>query len=324
MKISNSDEKFTPTVDWIADKYFELNEWLFNGRLGNCLFEVFTRGEGMETNMGHFRFTGRGVKYNKRTGQMYYYTGYGEKEKINADNFALRTKPMIGLNGNYKRTEYMWLNTLVHEMCHYYTYMGGRKPLQAHGIDFRQIASVVGIRSNGIFEIKRLCDAENAGDLDEKIAARRQKREENKKSKMTAILVFRTNGDVQLITTTNQKLIDVVIANNNKPICKRILATNDKSYIEYLWEEGYKHNISPSKSGTNYKYWSVQGEDLVDEIKNYDFTVLRGEPMNETYQFTNEDIKLMVEMVLDKLKGEDNLIDITPDMILSDDFGLEQ
>ena len=226
---------------------------------------------------------------------------------------------MIGLNGNYKRTEYMWLNTLVHEMCHYYTYMGGRRPVQAHGIDFRQIASIVGIRSNGIFNIKRICDAENVGELDEKIAARRQKREENKKSKMTALLVFRTNGDVQLITTTNQKLIDVVIANNNKPICKRILATNDKSYIEYLWGEGYKHNISPSKSGTNYKYWSVQGEDLVDEIKNYDFTVLKGEPMNEAYQFTNEDIKLMVEMVLDRLKGEDNLIDITPDMILSDD-----
>ena len=322
MKISNSDEKFTPTVDWIADKYFELNEWLFNGRLGNCLFEVFTRGEGMETSLGHFRFTGRGIKYSERTGQMYYYTGYGEKEKIDANNFALYTKPMIGLNGNYKRTEYMWLNTLVHEMCHYYTYMGGRRPVQAHGIDFRQIASIVGIRSNGIFNIKRICDAENVGELDEKIAARRQKREENKKSKMTALLVFRTNGDVQLITTTYQKIIDAVIANNNKPICKRILATNDKSYIEYLWGEGYKHNISPSKSGTNYKYWPVQGEDLVDEIKNYDFTVLRGEPMNETYQFTNEDIKLMVEMVLDKLKGEDNLIDITPDMILSDDSGL--
>ena len=320
MEISNSDEKFTPTVDWIAEKYYELNEWLFNGRLDNCLFEVFTRGEGMETSLGHFRFTGRGVKYNERTRQMYYYTGYGEKEKINADNFALRTKPMIGLNGNYKRTEYMWLNTLVHEMCHYYTYMGGRRPVQAHGIDFRQIASVVGIRSNGIFDIKRLCDAENAGDLDEKIAARRQKREENKKSKMTALLVFRTNGDVQLITTTNQKLIDVVIANNNKPICKRILATNDKSYIEYLWGEGFKHNMSPSKSGTNYKYWSVQGENLVDEIKNYDFTVLKGEPMNEAYQFTTEDIKLMVEMVLDRIKGEENdMVDITPDMILSDD-----
>lgn len=324
MEISKSDEKFTPTVDWIADKYFELNEWLFNGRLGNCLFEVFTRGEGMETSMGHFRFTGRGIKYSERTGQMYYYPDYGQKEKIDADNFALYTKPMIGLNGNYKRTEYMWLNTLVHEMCHYYTYMGGRRPVQAHGIDFRQISSIVGIRSNGIFNIKRICDAENAGELDEKIAARRQARDENKKSKMTALLVFRTNGDVQLITTTYQKIIDVVIANNNKPVCKRILATNDKSYIEYLWGEGYKHNISPSKSGTNYKYWSVQGEDLVDEIKNYDFTVLKGEPMNEAYQFTNEDIKLMVEMVLDRLKGEDNLIDITPDMILSDDSGLER
>lgn len=320
MEISNSDEKFTPTVDWIAEKYYELNEWLFNGRLDNCLFEVFTRGEGMETSMGHFRLTGRGVKYNKRTGQMYYYTGYGEKEKIDADNFALCTKPMIGLNGNYKRTEYMWLNTLVHEMCHYYTYMGGRRPVQAHGIYFRQIASIVGIRSNGIFDIKRLCDAENAGELDEKIAARRQAREENKKSKMTALLVFRTNGDVQLITTTNQKLIDVVIANNNKPICKRILATNDKSYIEYLWGEGFKHNMSLSKSSTKYKYWPVQGEDLVDEIKNYDFTVLKGEPMNETYQFTNEDIKLMVEMVLDRIKEKENdMVDITPDMILSDD-----
>ena len=38
------------------------------------------------------------------------------------------------------------------------------------------------------------------------------------------------------------------------------------------------------------------------------------------YQFTNEDIKLMVEMVLDRIKGKENdLADITPDMILSDD-----
>ena len=59
---------------------------------------------------------------------------------------------------------------------------------------------------------------------------------------------------------------------------------------------------------------------MVDEIKNYDFTVLKGESMNEAYQFTTEDIKLMVEMVLDRIKGEENdMVDITPDMILSDD-----
>ena len=28
MEISNSDEKFTPTVDWIAEKYYELGGYL--------------------------------------------------------------------------------------------------------------------------------------------------------------------------------------------------------------------------------------------------------------------------------------------------------
>ena len=317
MEISNSDEKFTPTVDWIAEKYFELNEWLFNGKLGNCLFEVYTSGKGMERSLGHFRFTGTGVKYDKRTRQMYY-TSYGYKENIDADNFAYYTKPMIGLNGNYKRTEHMWLNTLVHEMCHYYTYMNGRVPVQAHGTEFRQIGQIVGARSNGVFDIKRLCDAENIGELDGEIAAKRQARDDKKKNNMTALLVFRTNGDIQLITTTSQGVIQQVVDDNNKLICKRVVSTNDIGYIEYLWSLGYKHNMR------TYRYWPVQGKDLVDEIKNYDFTVLKGEPMNEAYQFTNEDIKLMVEMVLDRIKGENNLADITPDMILSDDFGLER
>lgn len=321
MEISNSDEKFTPTVDWIAEKYFELNEWLFNGKLGNCLFEVYTSGKGMERSLGHFRFTGKGVKYNKRTRRMYWVDPVWLdvlEVDITAENFVEYTKPMIGLNGNYKRTEHMWLNTLVHEMCHYYTYMNGRVPVQAHGTEFRQIGQIVGIRSNGVFDIKRLCDAENIGELDGEIAAKRQARDDKKKNNMTALLVFRNNGDIQLITTTSREVIQKVVDDNNKLICKRVVSTNDIGYIEYLWSLGYKHNMR------TYRYWPVQGKDLVDEIKNYDFTVLKGEPMNEAYQFTNEDIKLMVEMVLDRIKGEDNLVDITPDMILSDDSGLER
>lgn len=320
MEISNSDEKFTPTVDWIAEKYFELNEWLFNGKLGNCLFEVYTSGKGMERSLGHFRFTGKGVKYNKRTRRMYWVDPVWVdvlEVNITAENFVEYTKPMIGLNGNYKRTEHMWLNTLVHEMCHYYTYMNGRVPVQAHGTEFRQIGQIVGVRSNGVFDIKRLCDAENIGELDGEIAAKRQARDDKKKNNMTALLVFRTNGDIQLVTTTSQEVIRKVVDDNNKLICKRIVSTNDIGYIEYLWSLGYKHNMR------TYRYWPVQGKDLVDEIKNYDFTVLKGEPMNEAYQFTNEDIKLMVEMVLDRINRKDNLVDITPDMILSDDSGLE-
>jgi hypothetical protein len=321
MEISNSDEKFTPTVDWIAEKYFELNEWLFNGKLGNCLFEVYTSGKGMERSLGHFRFTGTGVKYNKRTRRMYWVDPVWLdvlEVDITAENFVEYTKPMIGLNGNYKRTEHMWLNTLVHEMCHYYTYMNGRVPVQAHGTEFRQIGQIVGTRSNGVFDIKRLCDAENIGELDGEIAAKRQARDDKKKNNMTALLVFRTNGDIQLITTTSHDLVRQIVSDNNKLICKKILSSNDNAYIEYLWSLGYKHNMRA------YRYWPVQGKDLVDEIQNYDYSVLKGNEMNEAYQFTNEDIKLMVEMVLDRIKGEDNLVDITPDMILSDDSGLER
>ena len=317
MEISKSDEKFTPTVDWITEKYFDLNEWLFNSRLGNCLFEIYTTGEGMETSLGHFRFTGRGVKYNKRTRQMYY-TDYGQEKKIDADNFVYYAKPMIGLNGNYKRTEHMWLNTLVHEMCHYYTYMGGRVPIQAHGIEFRQIASIVGIRSNGIFDIKRLCDAENTGELDGKIAAKRQARDDIKKNNMTALFIFMKNREIRLVTTTKQSLIDEIVSESNGLLCKKIVATSDANFIEYLWSLGYKKNM------LTYRYWPLKDNSILDELKKYKTETIKSyENMSENIQLTMEDINFMVENALNKILGKENdLVDITPDMILSDDGGL--
>lgn len=314
MEISNSDEKFVPTVDWIAEKYFELNEWLFKGKLGNCLFEIYTTGKGMETTLGHFRFTGTNIKYDKRTRQMYY-AGYGLKENINADNFVHYTRPMIGLNGNYKRTEHMWLNTLVHEMCHYYTYMNGRVPVQAHGTEFRHIGSIVGIRSNGIFDIKRLCDAENIGELDGEIAARRKARDDKKKSNMTALFIFMKNAEIRLVTTTKQSLVNEIVRKSNGLICKKIVATSDANFIEYLWSLGYKNNMS------TYRYWSIKDKSIIDELKKYKTETIKSyENMLENIQLTTEDINFMVESALNKILGKENeLVDITPDMILSDD-----
>lgn len=317
MEISNSDEKFVPTVDWIAEKYFELNEWLFKGKLGNCLFEIYTTGKGMETTLGHFRFTGTNIKYDKRTRQMYY-AGYGLKENINADNFVHYTRPMIGLNGNYKRTEHMWLNTLVHEMCHYYTFMNGRVPVQAHGTEFRHIGSIVGIRSNGIFDIKRLCDAENIGELDGEIAARRKARDDKKKSNMTALFIFMKNAEIRLVTTTKQSLVNEIVRKSNGLICKKIVATSDANFIEYLWSLGYKNNMS------TYRYWSIKDKSIIDELKKYKTETLKSyEHMLENIQLTMEDINFIVESALNKILGKENeLVDITPDMILSDDGGL--
>ena len=317
MEISNSDEKFVPTVDWIAEKYFELNEWLFKGKLGNCLFEIYTTGKGMETTLGHFRFTGTNIKYDKRTRQMYY-AGYGLKENINADNFVHYTRPMIGLNGNYKRTEHMWLNTLVHEMCHYYTYMNGRVPVQAHGTEFRHIGSIVGIRSNGIFDIKRLCDAENIGELDGEIAARRKARDDKKKSNMTALFIFMKNAEIRLVTTTKQSLVNEIVRKSNGLICKKIVATSDANFIEYLWSLGYK------KNRLTYRYWPLENNSVLDELKKYSTKTLKSyENMLENVQLTMEDINFMVESALNKILGKENdMVDITPDMILSDDSGL--
>ena len=317
MEISNSDEKFVPTVDWIAEKYFELNEWLFKGKLGNCLFEIYTTGKGMETTLGHFRLTGTNIKYDKRTRQMYY-AGYGLKENINADNFVHYTRPMIGLNGNYKRTEHMWLNTLVHEMCHYYTFMNGRVPVQAHGTEFRHIGSIVGIRSNGIFDIKRLCDAENIGELDGEIAARRKARDDKKKSNMTALFIFMKNAEIRLVTTTKQSLVNEIVGKSNGLTCKKIVATSDANFIEYLWSLGYKNNMS------TYRYWSIKDKSIIDELKKYKTETLKSyEHMLENIQLTMEDINFIVESALNKILGKENdLADITPDMILSDDGGL--
>jgi hypothetical protein len=221
---------------------------------------------------------------------------------------------MIGLNGNYKRTEKMWLNTLVHEMCHYYTYMNGHVPVQSHGSEFRNIATFVGQKSNGTFEIKRLCDSENVGELDSNIVAKIKARDEKKKSNMTALLVFRTNGEVQLVTTTSKELIKQIINDNNKYICNKILSTNDNAYIEYLWSLGFKHNMR------TYRFWPVKGKDLVGEIKKYEYSVLKGVEMDKSYSITNENIKTMVEAVLNNIIGKnDELVDITPDMILSNE-----
>ena len=317
MEISNSDEKFVPTVDWIAEKYFELNEWLFKGKLGNCLFEIYTTGKGMETTLGHFRLTGTNIKYDKRTRQMYY-AGYGLKENINADNFVHYTRPMIGLNGNYKRTEHMWLNTLVHEMCHYYTFMNGRVPVQAHGTEFRHIGSIVGIRSNGIFDIKRLCDAENIGELDGEIAARRKARDDKKKSNMTALFIFMKNAEIRLVTTTKQSLVNEIVGKSNGLTCKKIVATSDANFIEYLWSLGYKKNM------LTYRYWPLKDNSILDELKKYKTETIKSyENMSENIQLTMEDINFMVENALNKILGKENdLADITPDMILSDDGGL--
>lgn len=133
MEISNSSEKMKPTTSWMKEKYNELNDWLFGGFLGPCQFEVFTTGKGSQgRTLGHFYMNGRGLKYEKYGRRMFYQDWDGSKIYISPQTFYVYCKPVIGLNGNYSATEQALLNTLLHEMCHYYVYYKGIYPTQAH------------------------------------------------------------------------------------------------------------------------------------------------------------------------------------------------
>ena len=40
--------KFKPTTEWIAQKYNEMNSLLFDNKLGECNFRIFTSGKGSQ------------------------------------------------------------------------------------------------------------------------------------------------------------------------------------------------------------------------------------------------------------------------------------
>ena len=101
-----------------------------------------------------------------------------ERIYIDRNNFAELCHPTIELNGNYSGTEHGFLETLVHEMCHYYTEMDGYCPRQGHGFEFRNIGSIVTSRSNGMFTIQRLASAEQMTELElsDEMKAKRERR----------------------------------------------------------------------------------------------------------------------------------------------------
>lgn len=317
MDISNSQEKFTPDTAWMRKKYIELNDWLFGGQLGPCLFEIYTTGRGSQGNsLGHFRLTGDKLIIRRSDRRIISKSLYPETQ-ITKDNFYEIVKPVIGFNGHYKRTELAWLTTLTHEMCHYYTYMRGYAPVQAHGPEFRSIASYVSHKSNGIFEIKRLSNCETDSELDAEMVAKAKRKEENKKNNIVALLIFKQNGEIQLVTTTSKNLIDQIIRLNlpiNNGRCEKILKSNDSNLIEYLWSKGYKNNMRA------YRYWRITKQEVVDEFNKYpnEKIIMNMNKTNESINITANDIREMVEMAINKIQNKNEFIEISPNDIFSD------
>ena len=256
------DKTFKPTREWMAAKYAEMNEQLFNGSLGNCSFDIFTTGRGSQGGtLGWFKIKGSRILIERRSRRMYK-DGW-DRIYINRSNFADLCYPTIELNGNYTGTEYGFLATLVHEMCHYYTYMNGYAPKQGHGPEFKEIGYIVSSRSNGLFTIQRLATAEEMSQLElsDEMKEKRAKRLANKKSSVSAVLVFTTNGKVKLTMTSSQNLIDT-ISNEENRRGENVITTNDSSVIDYLFSKGYRKNMR------TWRYWSLEDKPWINEFKN--------------------------------------------------------
>jgi len=257
------DKTFKPTVEWMTAKYAEMNDQLFRGELGECNFKVFTTGKGSEGGtLGWFKITSRGIRVDRYSRRMFKISNWGTKIFVNKDNFTTMCSPAIELNGNYTGTEHGFLATLVHEMCHYYTYMNGYCPRQGHGREFKDIGYVVSSRSNGMFTIQRLASAEQMSELElsAEMKAKREKRLSNRKASVTAIFVFTKQGQVKLTITSSPNLINM-ISTSEEGRGNNVVTSNDANVIEFLFSKGYEKNMR------TWRYWSLEGKPWIDELK---------------------------------------------------------
>ena len=317
MKISDSNEKFVPTPEWMAEKYNELNDWLFDGELGACEFNVTKLKAHM---LAGFSMKRENLSAKRQSRQIYVKHGpYPDTwEYITKDNFPELCLPVISMSSQRMGTEKALLTSLVHEMCHYYTFRLGYLPKQAHGTEFRQIAAHVSYRSNGLFNIQRLATAEEMAERDftDDLKKELEVKKEKKIQKLKAILGYINNGEIRLTLTSSEALIEKTISYyKTRNECYKVLLSDDTNLINFLYNQGYRTNLRALK------YWNIEKKDFAKTIdKDYKWSIIFDKntmQMNECYQLNENDLYEIVDKVLQEiLFYEDNDIKISPDMNL--------
>lgn len=271
----DGEEKFRPTPEWMKKWYPIMNNELFDGSLGSCVLEVFTTGEGSNGGiLGWFNTEGKNIFIDVDQNNRMFVRRNFRDIYIDKSNFVSLCEPTIKLNANYSATEQGWLDTLVHEMCHYYTYMNGYAPKQAHGVEFKNIAAIVAEKSNGRFPIQRVATAEQMKDfeLDATIAKRNENKAENMKSKMNALVIIKSDNDIRLITTTSRTLCKEITEIEAERDTKDIRLYNDKRFIDLLYSE------IKFKNFRSYRFYSLHKfPDIVSKLNDFPYEDMIGD-----------------------------------------------
>lgn len=267
----DTEGKFKPTTEWMEKWYTIMNNDLFQGMLGGCRLTQFTTGRGSNGNsFGWFKMDVPKLYWERDTKRLYK-VNHGLKVYINRNNFVAECNPTIALNSNYSATEEGWLGVLVHEMCHYYTFMDGICPKQAHGPEFKQIGSIVARRSNGRFSIDTLMDDASSKlfELDADIYDKKLKG-------MFALVIYKGN-EVRLVTTSSRKCYDDVINSSKGDETIRLY---DKDLLNSIWNEGF--NFGNSRK---YMYYSIEDkQNILKKLDEFPYKTVKNGRQQEPKQ----------------------------------------
>ena len=284
----HSTEKIKPTTEWMTKWYDIMNKRLFNGELGACILRPFTTGKGSNgRTLGWFKITASNIKVDRSTRRIFK-SDYYSRQYVDRSSFPSICKPCIELNANYSAPEDSWLNTLVHEMCHYYTYMYGYAPKQGHGPEFREIGAIVSSKSNGLITIQRLASAEEMThfDLDANIKQKNQERLDRKKSNLNVCVIILDNKQVRLVTTTSMKLVDeIATLHNTKNDTLYFGCSHETGLVDLLYSKGYRSSMR------TYRYWDISNASWLNILPEYQWNKVIGKcaTMKEALGLENKD-----------------------------------
>ena len=260
MKINeeNTGPKITPTVEWIREHYEKANRELFRGELGECYFEAKPITSHSYW-LGAFSMKCQSLCVKRYNRNMYVKHSClnGDVTYITKENFFNICKPTITLNTMYLGTEFSLYLTLVHEMCHYYTYMYGYCPRQAHGVEFRNIGAEVAYRSGGVITVQRIASAEamEGYELTDEIKQKKERLKQNKIKKCNYFLIADESENFRLVNLASIDAARDLYKKYDSDKFVIIEITNDE-VKEKLFNLGYK------KLARYYHwYWSMKPTD---------------------------------------------------------------
>lgn len=161
-------EGFNVTNSWMDYWFDRLNQELFGGVLQKCDLSVFSSGRGNYNALGWFFINSKDIRVERSSRRMYdasHSFGLSGRLYVDSENFVQMCQPSIQVNGNYTGNELAFLNTLIHEMCHYYTFYNGYAPKQPHGVEFRRVAAMIARKTNNFISIQRFSTADKTSQM---------------------------------------------------------------------------------------------------------------------------------------------------------------